>query len=151
MGKPRAALERLVETGQGIFVLHHALVAYRTWDFWNTVVGIADRREFGYAPDQSLRIEVADPDHPITRGLAAWELTDETYTVNLPGPDSHILLTTEHPKCMRTVAWTREVGKSRRLLPAIRSRQRGVQQPQLPCSSPARHRVAGATLVISRQ
>ena len=113
MGKPRDALERLIETGQGIFVLHHALVAYRTWDFWNTVVGIADRREFGYAPDQTLRIEVADPDHPITRGLAAWELTDETYTVNLPGADSHVLLTTDHPKCMRTVAWTREVGKSR--------------------------------------
>jgi type 1 glutamine amidotransferase len=56
---------------------------------------------------------VADLDHPITRGLAAWELTDETYTVNLPGTDSHVLLTTDHPKCMRTVGWTREVGKSR--------------------------------------
>ncbi len=84
-----------------------------TTAFWNAVVGITDRREFGYAPDQTLRIEIADPDHPITRGLAAWELTDETYTVNLPGADSHILLTTDHPKCMRTVAWTRQVGQSR--------------------------------------
>jgi uncharacterized protein len=27
--------------------------------------------------------------------------------------DSHVLLTTEHPKCTRTVAWTRQLGKSR--------------------------------------
>ena len=60
-----------------------------------------------------LLAEILAHHHSITRGLAAWELTDETYTVNLPGDDSHVLLTTDHPKCMRTVAWTRQVGQSR--------------------------------------
>jgi type 1 glutamine amidotransferase len=27
--------------------------------------------------------------------------------------DSHVLLTTDHPKSMRTIAWTRQVGQAR--------------------------------------
>ena len=27
--------------------------------------------------------------------------------------DSHVLLTTNHPKSMRTIAWTRQVGQAR--------------------------------------
>jgi hypothetical protein len=111
-GTPRAALERLGETGQGILLLHHGLLAYRNWPLWNSLVGIDDRR-FGYHPDQLIRVEVASSEHPITAGLSAWDMIDEAYEMGEPGPGSHILLTTGHPRSMRALAWTRECRNSR--------------------------------------
>lgn len=105
-GKPRAALEHLGETGQGILVLHHAILGSADWPLWSALVGIGDR-SFGYHDDQSVRVETADSAHPITRGIAAWEMIDETYTMADAGSDSEVLLTTRHPKSMRTLAWTR--------------------------------------------
>ena len=106
VGKPRAALEHLGETGQGILVLHHAILAYAKWPLWSELVGIGDR-SFGYHHDQSIRVETADRPHPIIRGVSAWEMIDETYTMADAGADSEVLLTTGHPKSMRTLGWTR--------------------------------------------
>ena len=111
-GKPRTALERLGELGQGIVVLHHAILAYPEWPLWNAVVGIQDR-QFGFYMDQSLTLNVADDQHPITRGLHDWKMSDETYTMAGAGDGSAVLLTIDHPKSMRTIAWTRVYKKSR--------------------------------------
>jgi type 1 glutamine amidotransferase len=46
-------------------------------------------------------------------GLTAWEMVDETYTMNDVGASSEILLTVDHPKSMRTIAWTRWYGEAR--------------------------------------
>jgi len=104
--RTQEALEELGDTGQGLVVLHHALLAYPGWDPWTEVTGIADR-SFTYHPDQTLRVDVADGDHPITAGLASWEVTDETYIMEAPDADSHLLLTTTHPQSMAALAWTR--------------------------------------------
>ncbi len=106
------ALESLGETSQGIVVLHHALLAFPEWPRWSQVCGIDDRT-FGYHMDQRVPVQVADPDHPITTGLADWELPDETYTMSSAEEGSRILLTTDHARSMRTLAWTRRFGKSR--------------------------------------
>jgi len=111
-GTPRTALEHLGDTEQGILLLPRGLLAYREWPLWNSIVGIEDRR-FGYHPDQLVQVDVASPDHPITEGLRAWEMVDETYTMAEPGSDSHILLTTGHPRSMRALAWTRMHRKAR--------------------------------------
>lgn len=108
----KAALDPLGETAQGIFVLHHAILAFPDWPFWSEIVGIADRR-FEYYHDESVPIEVASHEHPITRGLEDWSMVDETYAMADAGPDSEVLLTTEHPRSMRTLAWTRKYGKAR--------------------------------------
>ena len=105
-GKPRTALEHLGETRQGILLLHHAILGSAGWPLWNAMVGIEDR-SFGYHHDQSVHVEMANREHPITRGVAAWQMIDETYTMADAGEDSEVLLTTSHPKSMRTLAWTR--------------------------------------------
>ncbi len=102
----RAAVEALGDSRPGIFVLHHAILAYPEWPLWSELVGIPDRR-FGYHHGERIRVDVASPDHPITRGLASWEMVDETYTMADAGPDAEVLLTVEHPRSMRTIAWTR--------------------------------------------
>lgn len=99
-------VERLGETGQGIFMLHHALLAFPEWKIWSDIVGIDDR-SFRFHVDQQLTVQIADDQHPITAGMSDWVLRDETYLMNNAGEDSRILLTTEHPSSMRTLAWTR--------------------------------------------
>jgi len=111
-GKPKTALEELGETEQGILVLHHALLAYPRDPVWSEIVGVPERR-FGYHMGQSIRVEVARPGHPLTKGLRPWDMTDETYTMADAGAGSEILLTAEHPKSMRTIGWTRSYRRSR--------------------------------------
>ena len=103
----REALEALGETDQGIFILHHALLAYPEWPFWSDLCGIPDR-SFSYHMGEHVHVDIADPDHPITQGLRPWTMVDETYGMSDPGEDSHVLLTTEHTKSMHALAWTRQ-------------------------------------------
>jgi len=111
-GKPRTALEHLGGTKQGILVLHHAILAYPEWQPWNDIVGI-DSRKFGFHIGENVHVNVADSGHPITNGIADWDMIDETYTMDDAGDGSEILLTIQHEKSMKTIAWTRQHGNSR--------------------------------------
>jgi trehalose utilization protein len=106
-----AALERLGQTPQGVFILHHALLAWPQWPVWSALVGIPDRG-FGYHIGETIQVQVADAGHPITRGLTGWEMVDETYTMADAGPDSQVLLTVDHPRSMKTLGWTHQVGQA---------------------------------------
>lgn len=110
--RTRPVLEKLGERGQGIFLLHHAILAYEQWPFWSDLVGIADR-SFGYDHDQTLPVKIADPAHPITQGIEPWRLTDETYSMASAGQDSHRLLTTDHATSMHVLGWTRQFRNAR--------------------------------------
>jgi type 1 glutamine amidotransferase len=102
----RTMIDTIGENGNGVFLLHHSLLSWPQDQTWSNLVGIADRR-FGYYPDQDAAIGVAAPDHPITRGLGDFTIHDETYTMEDPGGDSEVLLTTEHSPSMSSIAWTR--------------------------------------------
>jgi hypothetical protein len=108
-GPFREAIEDLHQRPQGVIILHHALLAWPELDAWAELVGLPDR-SFGYHMEQTLRVEIADADHPITRGLEGWEMPEETYTMADAGPDNRILLTASHPLSLRTIGWTRQVG-----------------------------------------
>ena len=104
------ALLELTRNGQGIVVLHHAILAFLEWDEWAHLVGVEDRK-FGYTPGQRITVHVADRDHPIVAGIPDWEMIEETYQMD--SPDDGGLLTVDHPTSMIDVAWTRDYGKSR--------------------------------------
>ena len=110
----KETLEGLRDGDQGIFLLHHALVAFPDWSLWRELSGM--RQRGGNHPsafDQTVRIDVADTEHPITATLEPWDIVDETYGRDDADEDSHILLTTDHPQSMKTIAWTRTFGKAR--------------------------------------
>jgi len=111
-GRPKAALERIGQTEQGIVVLHHALLAYPEWPVWAEIVGIEDR-DFSYYHGERVNVYATPVEHPITAGLSAWTMIDETYDMADAGEGSAILLTTDHPKSMTTIAWTRAYGQAR--------------------------------------
>jgi hypothetical protein len=116
-GKFEAAMKEMLEGlgdgEQGIFLLHHALVAFPDWSLWRELSGMPQRGNAPYAFDQTVRIDVADTEHPITATLEPWDIVDETYIIDDADEDSHILLTTDHPQSMKTIAWTRTFGKAR--------------------------------------
>ena len=103
----------LTERGQGLVILHHAILAFPEWDAYSDMCGIDSRTDFGYFPKQTLQVQVTDPTHPITEGLTDWEMGDETYTMKSAGEDSTILLTVDHPNSMEVLGWAREYGNSR--------------------------------------
>ncbi len=107
------AILGLTERGQGIVILHHAILAFPEWEVFSDMCGIADRADFDYFPKQRFHVHVSDQKHPITAGLSDWEMGDETYTMKSAGDDSTILLTTDHPDSMEVLGWSREYGKSR--------------------------------------
>ena len=118
-GRVLRALERLGESEQGILVLHHGLLAFRDWEVWDDVVGIAGRGEFRYYHDEVIPLEIADREHPVTAGLAPGPITDETYTLPDAGADSQVLVTTAHPRSMHTICWARRHGRARVLCLAL--------------------------------
>lgn len=109
----KTALERLGETEQGVFVLHHAILAFPKWPFWDEVVGRHPETFRDYHIGERLRVDVTEPTHPITEGLSPWEMTDETYEMRGPRSDCDILLTTVHPRSMHTLAWVHEFRNAR--------------------------------------
>lgn len=112
-GRPKSALQRVGQTGQGIVVLHHGLLAYPQWPLWNELVGIPDRSLSGYAHDQTMRIQIADKTHPITQTLSDWTMVDETYDMADAAPGKQVLLAVEHQNSMRTIAWAHQYGSSK--------------------------------------
>ncbi|MYF56846.1 ThuA domain-containing protein [Candidatus Poribacteria bacterium] len=107
------AILGLTERGQGIVILHHAILAFPEWEVFSDMCGITERADFDYFPKQTFHVHVNDPTHPITEGLSDWEMGDETYTMKSPGDNSTILLTTDHLDSMDVLGWSREYGKSR--------------------------------------
>ena len=111
--RTRESIEALGRSGQGIFVLHHALVAFPDWDLWGDLCGVRQREDTGGAGGQTVRLDVLEPNHPITNGLGPWEMIDEVYTKADADEDSAVLLTTDHPRSMKTIAWTRHFRDAR--------------------------------------
>lgn len=92
---------------QGIVVLHHAILAYPEIKEWSNMVGIPERK-FGFHNEQTYKVKIEKPEHPIFKGIADWEMFDETYTMASPSDGSEILLSTDYEKSMRALAWTRQ-------------------------------------------
>ena len=107
-----AAILSLADNGQGIVILHHAILAFPQWSDFADMCGIHERG-FGFFIGEKIHVDVADGSHPITAGISGWDMTDETYTMKSAGEDSHILLTVDHPNSMEVIAWVRKYRDSR--------------------------------------
>ena len=113
-GDTKAILDTLGETGQHIFILHHAVLAYPDWSKWSDICGIQDR-SFKYHDGMNVDFKIAKK-HPVTEGLKDFSMTDETYEMKSAGgggDDSDVLVTTDHPLSAKSILWTRTHGKSK--------------------------------------
>ena len=111
-GKPLTALTHLGERSQGIFLLHHSLMAYPAWPQWDAMTGVSHRDQFEYYDEQQVNVEVVRV-HPVTEQLPNWEMVDETYVMHEPSADSEVLLAADQDRSMVALAWTRHYRRSR--------------------------------------
>jgi len=79
----------LLDLGQGLVVLHHAISAWPGWEGWAEAVGARfnyrparmrgeDLPSSGYRLDQ-FTVKVTDPSHPICAGVSDFAIDDELY------------------------------------------------------------------------
>lgn len=110
-------VNRLKE-GKGLVALHHSLASYQAWDQYARIIGGkyhlekytrngVERPGSTYRHDVHFKLHVADPNHPVTRGLSDFEIHDETYGKLEIRPRVHALLTTTEPTSSPTVAWAK--------------------------------------------
>jgi type 1 glutamine amidotransferase len=114
----KADLLAWLKAGKGFVVLHHAIASYQEWpEYWKiigaryylqkkTVDGVEKARS-AYKHGMHFTIHVADPDHPVTRGVKDFEIHDETYNLFDVAKDVHPLLTTDEPESNKIIGWAK--------------------------------------------
>src|SRR5262245_36017316 len=107
-----------LKEGKGLVVLHHAIASYQHWpEYWKiigaryylqkTTVDGVEKARSAYKHGMHFTIHVADPNHPVTKGVKDFEIHDETYKWFDVFADCHPLLTTEEPESNKVIGWTK--------------------------------------------
>jgi len=113
-----------LKEGKGLVVLHHAIATYPDWpEYWKiigaryylqkTVVDGMEKARSAYKHGVDFTIHVADPEHPVTRGVNDYKIHDETYKWFDVAKECHPLLTTEEPESNPVIAWAKTYEKAR--------------------------------------
>ncbi|HZR20371.1 MAG TPA: ThuA domain-containing protein [Verrucomicrobiae bacterium] len=113
-----------LKAGKGFVVLHHAIASYQQWPEYSKIIGAryylekttvdgVEKARSVYQHGVHFRIHVADPDHPVTRGVKDFDIHDETYNLFDVAKDVHPLLTTEEPLSNRVIGWAKTYGAAR--------------------------------------
>lgn len=85
----RNNLKKAVENGKGLVLFHFACGAWHVWpelknpawpEFKNLAGRAWDEKLRAHDRHGKFRVEVAMPEHPIVKGLEAFDTTDELYT-----------------------------------------------------------------------
>ena len=105
-------LRDFVESGEGVVVLHHALLNYQNWPWWyedGSVAVIAwiaqgDIPSSTVKNDQQIFVTPAG-EHPIIAGIGPFHITDEAYKSMWMSARIRPLLTTDNPTSDTNLAW----------------------------------------------
>lgn len=113
------AMNRLGETEQGIFVLHHAILAFPDVEVWSNICNMDNRilslPGHAFKSRADIKHEIVNPDHPITAGLEPFTLNTEGFLIDDARKGSEVLLRTDCPDSVKTLAWTHQHKKARML------------------------------------
>lgn len=77
----RENLRRFVADGKGLVLFHFACGAFQEWPEFRSIAGrVWDPKLRGHDPRGPFRVNIIDAEHPITAGLASFDIDDELYT-----------------------------------------------------------------------
>lgn len=113
-----------LKEGKGLVVLHHAIAAYPSWPEYCNIIGAhyylekttvngVEKARSAYKHGVHFRIHIADPNHPVTRGVSDYDTVDETYKWFDVAKECHPLLTTDEPESNPVLAWAKTYEKAR--------------------------------------
>jgi type 1 glutamine amidotransferase len=112
--KVRQNLVKFLEQGKGIVTIHWADGAFPYWPEYVNIVGRDQQSK--HDPRGPFMVRIADPNHPITRGMKDFETDDELYYDFKEGNRPVHILATAHSKVLDKdfpMALTVEYGKGR--------------------------------------
>ena len=105
------AVVSFVEGGGGFLNLHNSMGLYPADGPYLDLVG---GRYVGHGPLERFRVEVVDPDHPVTRGVSGFFVADEQHTPPYDEKRVHLLLRNRSDDGKSAAAgWVREPGRGR--------------------------------------
>jgi type 1 glutamine amidotransferase len=125
-----AGLRKFIERGGG-FVPLHFTSANANPDF----LALVGASFINHPPHGPFEVRVADPDHPITRGLPpTMQIEDECYRSDYPDRAAlHVLQTSHHTAGIdgEPSSWVREIGRGRLFYSALGHDARSFPNPEL--------------------
>ncbi len=113
----------LLDKGVGLVVWHHALANCQGWPKFEKIAG----GKFWLAPGErngvqiprsgtgfgKVKVHIEDPNHAITKGMTDFEIEDEPYNHQTFCDNIHVLLTGDHSRSDKQIAWVHNYGKAR--------------------------------------
>jgi len=116
-------LARLKE-GTGLVVLHHAIASYQKWPEYARIIGAryyleptvvdgVNKPRSLYQHGVQIKMHVADPQHPVVKGIQDYVIHDETYKLFDVADECHPLLTTDEPLSNKVIAWAKTYAGAR--------------------------------------
>jgi uncharacterized protein len=112
----KADFVKVLESGKGLLILHHAVADYQRWPEFEkilggryytqkTIVNGVEKPRSRAREGARFQVHIADPDHPVTHGVNDFVIRDETYFGYDMRPESHPLLTTPDTNNAPNLAW----------------------------------------------
>lgn len=108
--KQLQGLLSFVSSGGGFIGLHSAADSFRDSPEYLDLLGGVFRN---HPSHQTFHIEVADKNHPITKGISDFDIYDELYILFHDSKYNHLLLFCVWENERQPVAWTRKHGDGR--------------------------------------
>jgi type 1 glutamine amidotransferase len=132
----------LVESGMPLLVMHHSICGYDEWrPYWKMIGGKylhkpteIDGKLYPsstYKHNIDIKVQVADNEHPITKGINDFTIRDEGYRGLYIREGVHVLLKTDHPDATPEVAWTTRHGKGAIFVLALGHDKQSYANPNL--------------------
>jgi type 1 glutamine amidotransferase len=107
---------KFVHDGGGLVVLHFGCGAWQKWPEFVKIAGrVWNPKLRGHDPHRTFRVEITQTDHPITKGMKPFDITDELYTC-LAGKTPITVLATARSKVDKKdypMAFVLQYGKGR--------------------------------------
>ena len=109
----RAGLLAHLAAGRPLLALHVSSTSLPTIPEWESVLGGIWVRGTTFHPEYgTARVEIVDRGHPITAGLADFELSDEKYTALRVSPEVHVLAQHTLEGAAHPLVWTHRYGSA---------------------------------------
>jgi type 1 glutamine amidotransferase len=89
----RENLRRRVSEGMGLVLVHFACGAFQDWPEFRNLAGRVWDPKLSHDPHGLFRVDIADPVHPITQGMPAFETRDELYSCLTGDHPIHVIAT----------------------------------------------------------
>ena len=128
----RANLQKLVEGGKGLVVVHFGCGAFQEWPEFRNLAGRAwDPKMRAHDPFGKFQVDITEVKHPITEGMKAFETPDELYTCLAGDAPIEILATatSKVDKKVYPMAFVLNVGKGRVFHSALGHDVRAITNP----------------------